>query len=143
MTDPVLIAKEHVPVVLQIIGADIEKLMAAFHAGSDSYANVVQGLYEEKRQLWILATEDHKIQGWLITYLEPKANGKRLVLDLFGGENLEEIVAKWPWLETWAYAHGATEMLAFSRPGLRKKLKRLGFHHVCDLVIKPLIGTHL
>ncbi len=142
MTNPVLIAKEHVPVVLQLIGKDIEKLMVAFHAGSDSYTNVVQGLYEEKRQLWILATEEHKIQAWMVTYLEPKANGKRLVLDLFGGEKIDEVFAHWSWLEAWAHAHGATEMLAFSRPGLRKKLREKGFHHVCDLVIKPLTGMH-
>lgn len=140
--NPVLIAKEHVPVVLQIIGKEIEKLMQAFHAGSDSYTNVVQGLYEEKRQLWILATEEHKIQAWMVTYIEPRTNGKRLVLDLFGGENADEIFTKWPWFEAWAIAHGATEILAFSRPGLRKKLKKVGFHHVCDLVIKPLTGTH-
>lgn len=142
MINPVLIAREHVPTVLQIIGKDVESLIEAFHAGNDSYTNVVQGLYEEKRQLWILATEDHKIQGWLVTYIEPQTVGKRLVLDLFGGENLDELLAKLPWVEAWAANLGATEVLAFGRPGLRKKLKKVGFHHVCDLIIKPLTGTH-
>lgn len=139
---PVLIAKENVPCILQIVGHEIEELIQVFSAGSATYTNVVQCLYTETRQLWILASDDFQIHGWLVSYMEPRTMGKRLVLDLFGGKDIQVLLDTLYHIEDWAKALGATEVMAFARPGIRKKLKQDGFHHVCDLIVKPLTGIH-
>lgn len=138
----VLIARGHVPALLQLIGMEVESLLQMFSVGTNTYFNVVKGLYEETRQLWVLSTDEFKIQGWLVTYIEPRATGKRLVLDLFGGEDLQMLLANLYQIEEWAKALGCTEVMAYARPGIRKKLKKDGFRHVCDLIVKPLTGIH-
>jgi len=138
MTNYVLIAKEFVPAVLQLIGQDVEKVIDTFTMGRCTYYNVVQDLYTEHRQLWVLPTEDMQIQGWLVTKIENLATGKRLIFDLFGGEDLDLILTHLDRFEDWAREIGVVETLGFTRPGFRKKLKKHGFQHVCDIVIKPL-----
>lgn len=138
MTNPMLIAKENVPVILQIIGTDIEEVINTFTMGRCSYYNVVKELQTAHRQLWILPTEEMKIQAWLVTRLENHPFGKRLVFDLFGGEDLDLILTHLDAFEDWARAQGAVETFAYMRPGLRRKLKKYGFRHVCDIVVRPL-----
>lgn len=138
MTVPVLIAKENVPVILQIIGADIEHVIDTFTMGHCTYYNVVKELYAAHRQLWVLPTENMTIQGWLVTKIENHPMGKRLVFDLFGGADLELILTHLENFEDWARAQGVVETFGYVRPGLRKKLKKHGFRHMCDIVMKPL-----
>lgn len=143
MTKPVLIAKENVPCMLQLVGKEIEALISLFSLGQGSFNSVVQGLYDETKQLWIIPNHDiTDVQGWVVTYIEPKVLGKRLVLDLFGGKDLDLLLKNMSHFEDWGRSLGATEVLAYARPGIRKKLKKLGFRHVCDLIIKPLTGTN-
>jgi len=75
---PVLIAKENVPSVLQLIGQDIEDVVTTFTMGHCTYHSVVQELYTEHRQLWVLPTEALTIQGWLVTKLQNLAYGKKV-----------------------------------------------------------------
>lgn len=146
--EPVLIAKENVPTMLQVIGQDIEAVVDAFTLGHCDYSSVVRDLCTEHRQLWVLATDEMHIQGWLVTKIQALAYGKRLVLDLFGGHGIFDdndmalLLSHLTKIETWAEQYGATETLAYARPGLRRKLKKHGFHHVCDIIIKPLKQVH-
>jgi len=136
--EPVLIAKENVPSVLQVIGADVEKVVDTFTMGYCTYYQVVQDLYKTTRQLWVLPTEDMQIQGWLITKLQMLPVGRRLIFDLFGGQDIDSLLTHLDTVESWAEQHGVTETFGYVRPGLRKKLREHGFHHVCDIVIRPL-----
>jgi len=148
MTEPVLIAKENVPIILEVIGKDIEEVVDEFTMGHCTYHSVVEELYHERRQLWVLASEEMRIQGWLVTKIQNIAGGKRLILDLFGGNgifnenHMDLLLSHLDKIEKWAQRHGATESFGYVRPGLRRKLKKHGFHHVCDLVIRPLTGIH-
>lgn len=137
MIGPVLIAKENVPVILQAIGTDIEDVVDTFTMGYCTYNQVVLELYNAQRQLWILATDDMHIQGWMITKLQNIACGRRLILDLFGGKDVDLLLTYHETIEDWAKQYGATELFAYARPGFRKKLRKYGFHHVCDIVIRP------
>lgn len=136
--EPVLIAKENMPTMLMVVGHDIEKVIDTFTVGYCEYYDVVKELYSGHRQLWILPMEDFKIQGWMITKIQTLATGKRLIFDLFGGKDLDLIFTHFDLIEAWAKKNGATEMFAYMRPGLRKKLKKFGFRHVCDIAIRPL-----
>jgi len=138
MTVAALVAKENVPVVLQIIGTEIENVVDTFTMGYCTYSQVVQELYNAQRQLWVLATDEMHIQGWLVTKLQTLAVGRRLILDLFGGEDIDLLLTHLEIVEDWAEQYGATETFAYARPGIRKKLRKYGFHHVCDIVIRPL-----
>jgi len=135
---PVLIAKENVPSILQLIGQDIEDVVDTFTMGHCTYHDVVQELYTEYRQLWVLPTEALQIQGWLVTKIQNLAHGKRLILDLFGGTDVDLLLSHLDRVEEWAEQFGVTETFAYARPGLRKKLRKHGFHHICDIVIRPL-----
>lgn len=140
--EPMLIARENVPLVLELIGGEIEDLLNTFLAGYDTYGHVVKELSESTRQLWILADATDQIQGWLITQIHSMPTEKRLILDMLGGKDIDVLFEHMPVIEKWARTFGATEAMAVVRPGLRKKLKAHGFHHVSDLVIKPLSGVH-
>ncbi|KKK95386.1 hypothetical protein LCGC14_2673320 [marine sediment metagenome] len=109
MIGPVLIAKENVPVILQAIGTDIEDVVDTFTMGYCTYNQVVLELYNAQRQLWILATDDMHIQGWLVTKLLNIAFGRRLVLDLFGGKDVDLLLSHLEKVEDWAKQYGATE----------------------------------
>lgn len=144
MTEPVLIAKENVPMLLQVVGQDIENVIDTFTMGNSSYHQVVTDLYNGSRQLWILATDEFQVQGWLVTKLQNLPAGKRLIFDLFGGKgifadnDLDLLLTHLDKIEDWAAQYGVTETFGYMRPGLRKKLRKYGFHHVCDIVIRPL-----
>ncbi len=138
MTTPILIAKENVPVILQLIGTDIESVIDEFTMGTCTYYKVVQELSSEHRQLWVLPTEEMHIQAWLVTKIENHPMGKRLIFDLFGGEDLDLILTHLEDFEDWARSLGVVETFAYMRPGLRRKLKKHGFRHMCDIVMKPL-----
>lgn len=136
--EPILIAKENVNIVLQVIGQEVSDLVDTFTVGSCTYSDVVQGLYNETRQLWVLPTDGMLIQGWLITKIQQLPHGKRLIFDLFGGHDVDLLLAHLDTVEAWAEQYGAVETFGYVRPGLRKKLKKHGFSHVCDIVIRPL-----
>jgi len=140
--EPMLVAKENVPMVLELVGSEIEEIMDTFVFGGDSYLQVVQDLYGAARQLWILPSEENIVQGWLITQIYVMPNEKRLIFDMFGGKDFEVLIEKLPIIEDWARQLGATEALAIARPGLRRKLKPYGFRHISDIVVKPLSGVH-
>ena len=73
--------------------------------------------------------------------------GSRLIFDLFGGDgifdnnDMDLLLTHLTKIEKWAEQNGATETFGYVRPGLRRKLKKHGFHHVCDIVIRPLNQT--
>ena len=56
------------------------------------------------------------------------------------GTSGNNVVGHFPTIENWALRLGATELVAYVRPGLRKKLKKHGFHHAYDVVTRSLIG---
>lgn len=143
MMDPVLIARANVPCILQLVGTEIEKLIGIFSLEQGSYSSVVQALYNETKQLWVIPNQDStEVQGWVVTYVEPMVSGKRLILDLFGGKDIDLLLKTMPYFEDWGRSLNCTEVMAYARPGIRKKLRKDGFHHVCDLIIKPLTGLH-
>jgi hypothetical protein len=139
MMIPQLIAKENIPTMLQVVGKDIESVVETFAADYTTYFDIAQDLYVERRQLWILPTEEFQVQGWMVTRLVALPLGqKRLYLDLFGGEDLDILSPHFACIDAWARSHGATEMFAYSRPGLRREMRKQGFRHMCDIMIKPL-----
>ena len=50
-TEPVLIASQNVPTILEIIGQDIEEVVNTFTVGHCTYADVVHELWHEQRQI--------------------------------------------------------------------------------------------
>lgn len=126
------------PLLLQVVGQDIESVIDTFTMGNCTYHQVVLDLYNGSRQLWILATEEFQVQGWLVTKLQNLPTGKRLIFDLFGGEDVDLLLSHLDKIESWAEQYGVVETFGYVRPGLRKKLRKYGFHHVCDIVIRPL-----
>ena len=135
---PVLVAKELVPSVLELIGGEIEALTNVFHLDYGSYHEVVQDLYQARRQLWVLVDEDFQTEAWLVTKIRSMPTGSRLVYDMVGGRDIDHMLTFLPNIEEWAKSYGVVESIAYARPGLRKKLKDFGFRHTCDVVFKSL-----
>ena len=74
---PVLIAAEAVPAMLQLVGKEIEELTQTFNIARGTFHEVVQCLYNQTRQLWVLPDESFQIHGWMITKLDTLADGTR------------------------------------------------------------------
>lgn len=138
---PILVAKENTPYVLEHIGQDIAQVVAELPSAECHYAGVVQDLYNARRQLWVLPSTTGGVQGWLVTKIERDGDGVvRLILDLMGGEDVDELLTHLEVITNWAMSFDAVEVRALVRPGLRKKLKQFGFYHKCDMVVKSLKG---
>lgn len=136
---PVLIAYQNIPLMLPLVSQDLAEVIGKHGHGLTTYQEVVEDLRIAKRQLWILVP-DGEIEAWLITSIMPSNFGRRLIIDFLSGEDLDSLVEHFPTIENWALRLGATELVAYVRPGLRKKLKKHGFHHAYDVITRPLIG---
>lgn len=137
--EPILIAKENTPAVLQLIGQNIGEVIKLYPGLS--FTNVVRDLYSAHRQLWVHCRTNMTIQAWMVTKVEIGEDGvRRLVVDLMGGEDLESLLPHWKRIEDWALKHGISQVRAMVRPGLRRKLRSLGFSHACDVIEKDLKG---
>ncbi len=136
---PTLIAHENIPLLLPLISADLAEVIEKHGHGLTTYNEVVEDLRVAKKQLWVLVP-DTEIEAWIITSIAPSAFGRRLIIDFLSGHDLDALAELSPTIYDWAIKLGATELVAYVRPGLRKKLKKYGFHHAYDVVTRPLIG---
>lgn len=137
--EPTLIAYENIPLLLPLVSESLAEVIEKHGQGLVTYQEVVEDLRVAKRQLWILVPE-MEIEAWMITSITPSAFGRRLVIDFLSGHDIDALAELHPTIFDWALKLGATELVAYVRPGLRKKLKKHGFHHAYDVVTRPLIG---
>lgn len=134
MNQPVLIARQNVPIIWPVIGQRLQAAMEKLKFVEFDLPSMFKLLMAEQAQLWSSADGEMIAITRIIQFQETR----RLVVDFIEGKNHEDYADQMEYLEAWAISLGATQAEAEIRPGLLAEAKRQGWERQRIKVFKTL-----
>ena len=133
---------DDLPHVMPVVAGLIDDALTNHSANELSLPDIVQGLVEQRMQLWIAMDNNRVVQAVTVTQIATYPQKRRLRFLTLRGLDIEKWVGMLKNIEDWALAHGCVEIEAWVRPGLRKMLvEKQGFERQYEVVTKELRGT--
>jgi hypothetical protein len=125
MTTAVLIPTENVKEAEPFVLESIEKALK-YSGNHYNLKDVMDLIYDNKAQLWILWNEDKKdkYQGCIVSKVITRPNTKSLNIFIVTGKNRKLWQDKIEIIEKWAKQQGCTHLETYARPGWSRILKQ-------------------
>lgn len=94
---------------------------------------------DKDMQLWVLwDLAGHDVCGAGVTEILTYPSKRIVRVVLFSGAGVEAWRPWWEDFSEWAKKMGASEVQSFSRIGMKKMLRELGWQHQYDVLVKEL-----
>lgn len=135
--NPILVAKENVPLVVDNIATNIASVLESYTMGEFSARSLVENLVAGHAQLW-LHVEGRNVAAWAVTEIAVYKDLKRLRFMLMGGKDMNDWLDDIDYITAWSKQFGCSEVELWVRPGLRKKLEKFGFRKTYEVVTKRI-----
>lgn len=131
--------KNYIPAVWTKIHGRVKDLLDEFSNGESEVEDVYWALMHDQKQLWLVLNQtNEELLGWVITHVDVYPRKKRLVIDYVGGIGLDDWIHYLGYVEQFAAELGCTELEAWVRPGLVRKLERQGFRKCYEVMLRPI-----
>ena len=139
MTIPVLIPTDKVKDVEQFVNNCIKKALK-FSGNHYNIEDVLDQLYNDKAQLWILWNDKRKTkyQGCIVTKIIQRSNTKSLNLFIVTGKDRKLWQDKIKVLEDYAKEQKCSHLEAYARPGWSRILNKHNYKTTHYLLEKKL-----
>lgn len=137
------VPREYIPGVWEQVVPFVEDAMEhnkeGLHVG-----DILTALERQEMQLWV-AIVAGDILGCAVTAIEVFGSVTQCRYVVVAGKNS---VLWWTdyasdVVETWAASRGCTKVIAFCRPGMRKRAAAFGFVHLYEIIGKDLVTRTL
>ena len=128
MTEPVFIPTTNIKEVFPMCKDSIDKALK-YSGNHYNLKDVMDLIYDNKAQLWILWNEDKKdkYQGCIVSKVITRPNTKSLNLFIVTGKNRKLWQDKIEIIEKWAKQQGCTHLETYARPGWSRILKKYNY----------------
>jgi len=128
MTIPVLIPADNVKEAEPFVLESIDKALK-YSGNHYNLKDVMDSIYDNKAQLWILWNEDkkNKYQGCIVSKVITRPNTRSLNLFIVTGKNRKLWQDKIEIIETWGKQQGCTHLETYARPGWSRILKQYNY----------------
>jgi len=125
MTVPVLIPTKNVKEAEPFVIKSIDKALK-YSGNHYNLQDVMDSIYDNKAQLWILWNEDKKdkYQGCIVSKVITRPNTRSLNLFIVTGKNRKLWQDKIKIIEKWGKQQGCTHLETYARPGWSRILKQ-------------------
>ena len=139
MTIPVLIPTDKIKDVENFVSDSIEKALK-FSGNHYNLKDVLEQLYEDKAQLWILWNDKRKTkyQGCIVTKILQRPNTKSLNLFIVTGKDRKLWQDSITVFEDYAKQEGCSHLETYARPGWSRILKKHNYKTTHYLLEKKL-----
>ncbi|TXH17929.1 MAG: hypothetical protein E6R03_03035 [Hyphomicrobiaceae bacterium] len=134
----VILGTNYIPAIWATVSKELQEVLDNHSNGEARTEDVYWQLMHSKSHLWLVLNEEKTLIGWVITHIDIYPRKKRLVLDYIYGVGLDEWISYLGYVEMFAAEHGCTELEAWARPGLVKKLEKQGFRKCYDICLRPI-----
>ncbi len=130
---------------LQMVWPQVGELLAgavARNYGEMTLQDVVNRILQQKYHLWVAFNEEGLIQAAAVVEVRQKNRLRVGHYVLVAGWNITKWMGCDELIVEWAKEQGCDFMQAFTRPGVTKKAKALGYKHMYDVIGKPIGVLH-
>ena len=126
-----------IPIIWPLVQGYVESAMER-GIGEYDIVDVFNSLMEGTMRLWIVYTDEGEVKGATICELHQYPRMRVAVVLYSAGVDFESWGHYVECLEDWALHNGAEVLIAYTRPGLAKKLKDHGFTTTQHVVSKQI-----
>lgn len=133
-----ILGTNYIPAVWHAVSQELQSVLDGHSNGEAQVEDVYWQLMNSRSHLWIVVNSESVLIGWVITHIDVYPRKKRLVLDYIYGVGLDDWISYLGFVEMFAAEQGCTEMEAWVRPGLVKKLEKQGFRKCYDVCLRPI-----